>query len=98
MTPRYPPPSDIGGANKPTQKVQLTPKLPGVGTDTLEVSAGVYRGAPAVQIMGLDANGEFMSPYYLMFHAAVLPDLIAALRWAVAGPLEQQLIDKERGQ
>ena len=96
MTPRYPPPSDIGSANNPTQKVRLTPKLPGIGTDTLEVSTGVWKGEPYVRVVGRNANGEAVTLYDLAFHVTVLPNLIAALRWVVAGPLEQQIIDKER--
>ena len=78
-----------------TRTVQLAYKLPGLKAESLEVCGGEYVGAPYVSVVGRDAGNTYVKSHYLMFHADVLPDLIAAMRWVVAGPLEQQLIDKE---
>ena len=78
-----------------TQKIWLTHRLPGMKVKSLDVWTGTYNGAPFVRVIGRNKDDEAMSSYDLMFHADVLPDLIAAMRWVVAGPLEQQLIDKE---
>ena len=82
-----------------TQKIRLTRKLPGRGDATLKVSTGVWEGDPHVRIVGYGEDGMILSDNpRLILHTDAVPDLIAALRWAIAGPLERQLIDKEREQ
>ena len=80
------------------ETVQLAPRLPGAKARRLHVATGVLRGEPYVEVLsyGYGYGDNDMRSYHLHIHIDAAPGLIAALRWAVAGPLERQIIDKER--